>query len=59
MQDKEQMLNDLLAEVQFLPMEFSDLGWDGDGMPDGELCDKFDDLLQRLVRLAQAISNKN
>ena len=44
-------LDELLKELYFLQSDWSDLGWDTDGCPDGDECDKFDEKLMRINHL--------
>lgn len=54
-EDKDNIIQEILSTVQFLPMEFSDLGWDVNGCPDGEKCDEFEVIIGRLADLVRKI----
>lgn len=50
-----QKLDELLDELYFLQSDWSDLGWDTDGCPESEECDKFDEKLMRINRLREDV----
>ena len=49
-------LEALLDELYFLQMDWSYLGWDFDGCPDGDKCSEFDNKLARINSLRQEVS---
>lgn len=50
-------IDELLVEIAFLKMDWSDLGWDVDGNPEGELCDEFENKLARIEDKASELAN--
>ena len=50
-----QKLDELLDELYFLQSDWSDLGWDRDGCPESEECDKVDEKLMRINRLREEV----
>lgn len=49
-------LDALLDELYFLQMDWSDLGWDIDGCPESDECEKFDEKLMRINSLRAEVS---
>jgi hypothetical protein len=52
---REEKIQNLIAKIQLLRLDWTDLGWDVDGCPDGEKCDEFENQLIELDNLAYSI----
>ena len=48
-------VDELIDELAYLSMDWSDLGWDSEGSPDGDLCDAFEEKLSRIKRMVENI----